>query len=137
MHLTPLSSLGVGNSSSNLDFVLRVPVSESHVVNHEGRRHAVRNGEFNDFKRKDCRFVTTWIKSEGLQRLFFCTLDRFADFALELILGKKGIFNDLKWLYGGAFEQLFCPESREFEHKFFKNSNARCVARVGNVKASI
>ena len=25
---------------------------------------------FKDFKRIDCCFVTTWIKSEGLQRLF-------------------------------------------------------------------
>ena len=36
----------------------------------------------------------------------------------------------------GAFEQLFGPGRVEFEQKFFKNSNARGVAR-GYVGASI
>ncbi len=61
---------GVGNLNSNLDSVLRVPVSERGLINHGGGLNKVQNGEFKDFKIKDCRFVTTWIKSERLQRLF-------------------------------------------------------------------
>ena len=34
----------------------------------------------------------------------------------------------------GAFEQLFGPVRGEFEQKFFKNSNARGVARRGMLK---
>ncbi len=65
------NAYGVGNYlNSNLDFVLRVPVNERGSINHGGGRNKVQNGEFNDFKRKDFRFVTTWIKSEGLQTLF-------------------------------------------------------------------
>ena len=79
-HLTPLSSLGVGNLitytngvgnlNSNLDFMLHVPARERGLTNRGAGQHAVRNGEFKYFKRKNCPFVTTWIKSKGLQRLF-------------------------------------------------------------------
>ena len=37
----------------------------------------------------------------------------------------------------GAFEQLFGPVRGEFEQKFSKNSNARGIARGGDVVASI
>ena len=60
----------MGNLNSNLDFVLCVPVSERESINHGRGLHAVRNGEFKDFERKDYRFVTTWIESKEPQRLF-------------------------------------------------------------------
>ena len=39
-------------------------------------------------------------------------------------------------VYGGEFERLFGQGRGEFEHKFFKNSNAQGVAH-GNVEATI
>ena len=39
-------------------------------------------------------------------------------------------------LIGGEFERLFCPEGREFEQPIFKSSNARGVARGGDVELS-
>ena len=48
-----------------------------------------------------------------------------------------GAFDHLEWTYDGAFEQLFGLGSGEFEQKFSKNSNARGVAREGDVEASI
>ena len=128
---------GVGNLNFNLDFVLRVPVNDRALINHGGGQlqHAVRNGDFKDFKRKDCRFVTTWIKSEGLQRLFSLFQTCLQTWRVNKF-SEKGIFNDLKWIYGGAFERLFGPGRGKIEHKFFNNSNARGVAR-GNFEASI
>ena len=42
------------------------------------------------------------------------------------------------FLGGGALEQLFRPMRGKFEQKFFKNSNARGVARgEGDVEALI
>ena len=68
--LTPLLSLGVGNLiptliwvgdlNSKLDFVLRVL---------EGDMRS-EMASFKGFKRNDCCFVTTWIKSKVLQRHF-------------------------------------------------------------------
>ena len=40
---------GLGNLSSNVDFVLRVQVSEQGLINHDRGQHAVWNGEFKDF----------------------------------------------------------------------------------------
>ena len=48
-----------------------------------------------------------------------------------------GAFDHLEWTYDGAFEQLFGLGRGEFEQKFSKNSNARGVARGGDVEASI
>ena len=53
----------MGNLTSNLNFAC-VPVSERGLINHGGGQNAVWNGEFKDFKRKDCCFVTTWVKSQ-------------------------------------------------------------------------
>ena len=72
---------GVGNLNSN--FRALCPMSERRLINHGGGRHAAQIGEFKDFKRKDCCFVTTWIKSEGATKAFFCILDLSADLGLE------------------------------------------------------
>ena len=48
-----------------------------------------------------------------------------------------GAFDHLEWNYDGAFERLFGLVRGEFEQKFSKNSNARGVARGGDVEASI
>ena len=48
-----------------------------------------------------------------------------------------GAFDNLEWTYDGAFEQLFGLGRGKFEQKFSKNSNARGVARGGDVEASI
>ena len=97
---------GVGNLNCNLDFVLCVPVSDRGLINHGGGQHAVRYGEFKDFKIKDCRFVTTWIKSEGLHRLFSVFKTCLQTWRVNKF-SEKSIFSDLKWIYGGAFERLF------------------------------
>ena len=56
---------------------------------------------FKNFKRKDCCFVTTWIKGKGLQRIF-------PVFKSSLQTSREeSIFIALKWTYGGAFERLF------------------------------
>ena len=38
---------------------------------------------FKDFKRKDCYFVTTWIKKQRTTEAFFIILDLSEDLALE------------------------------------------------------
>ena len=45
-----------------------------------------------------------------------------------------GAFDHLEWTYNGEFEQLFGLGRGDFEQKFFKNSNARGVARGGMFK---
>ena len=54
---------GVGNLNSNLDFVRSVLVVECGLKNHGGGRLAVQNDKFKHlYQRKDCCFVTSWIK---------------------------------------------------------------------------
>ena len=97
-------------------------------------------------------FVADWLKSTGLYKL--CSV--FEDIQEPFILSKPclhtqllehnrtywkfpgvGAFDHLEWTYDGAFEQLFGLGRGEFEPKFSKNSNARGVARGGDVLASI
>ena len=93
---------------------------ERGLINHGGDRHAIRieMASFKDFKRKDCCFVTTWIKPKGYKGFF-------PYFRLVVRLGtcvnsrEDGIFNDLKWICG-TFERLFGPRRGKFEQKFSK-----------------
>ena len=54
---------------------------------------------------------------------------------IEATVKHSGVraFDHLEWTYDGAFEQLFCLGSGEFEQKFSKNSNARGIARGGGM----
>ena len=72
----------------HLDFMLCVPVIECGLINHGRTDMHAKLVSFKDFIRKDCCFVTTWIKSKGLQSLFpVFFLDLSADLVLEVVAG--------------------------------------------------
>ena len=116
-------------------FMLQVTRIPRGVINHGGT-------SLDAFKAKDTRFVADWLKSKGLHKLcsvFEGTQEPFVlSSACKSVVYKPCFytqlleaFDQLKWTYNGAFEQLFGLGRGEFEQKFSKNSHARGIARGG------